>query len=367
MGAGTPAAVLKPSLNWFLVFIPISVYLEHFHAHAHLWIFFASCVAIIPLAGLLGEATEHIAERAGEGIGGLLNATFGNAAELIIAIVALRAGYIDVVKASLTGSIIGNILLVLGAAFLAGGVSHKIQQFNPIAARTQAAMLVLASIALIIPALFHHLRPSHIIINEAALSLTIAALLIVVYALSLVFSLHTHKELFRGSVGEPSGHEVPASQPWSGGAALLVLGVSTFFIAWMSEVLVGSVEQAAEAVGMSKIFVGIIVVAIVGNAAEHSTAVLVAIKNRMDLSFGIAIGSSTQIALFVAPLLVFLSYIIASQPMDLVFTRGEVLAVLLSTFMAAFAAGDGRSNWFIGAQLFAVYLILAVAFYFTPA
>jgi Ca2+:H+ antiporter len=366
MGSGTLAAGLKPSLDWLLVFIAISIYLEHFQPQAHLWIFVASCLAIIPLAGLLGEATEHIAERAGEGIGGLLNATFGNAAELIIAIVAMRAGYIDVVKASLTGSIIGNILLVLGAAFLAGGVSHQIQQFNPIAARTQAAMLVLASIALIVPGLFHYLRPPHIIINEAALSLAIAALLMVVYALSLVFSLHTHKELFRGSVAEPSGEKVPPPQPWSGGVALLVLGVSTFFIAWMSEILVGSVEQAAEAVGMSSIFVGIIVVAIVGNAAEHSTAVMVAIKNRMDLSFGIAIGSSTQIALFVAPLLVFLSYVNAPQPMDLVFTRGEVLAVLLSTFMVAFAAGDGRSNWFMGVQLLAVYLILAVAFYFTP-
>jgi Ca2+:H+ antiporter len=367
MASGTLAAGLKPSLNWLLVFIPISVYLEHFYAQAHLWIFFASCVAIIPLAGLLGEATEHIAERAGEGIGGFLNATFGNAAELIIAIVALRAGYIDVVKASLTGSIIGNILLVLGAAFLAGGSYHKLQQFNPVAARTQASMLVLGSIALIIPALFHHLRPPHITINEAVLSVAIAALLMAVYALSLVFSLRTHKELFQGSVGEHSGHEAPPSQPWSGGVALLVLGVSTFFIAWMSEILVGSVEQAAEAVGMSSVFVGIIVVAIVGNAAEHSTAVLVAVKNRMDLSFGIAIGSSTQIALFVAPLLVFLSYVMAPQPMDLVFTRGEVIAVVLSTFMVAFAAGDGRSNWFMGAQLLAVYLILAVAFYFTPA
>jgi Ca2+:H+ antiporter len=366
MASGKLTAFMKPSLNWFLVFIPISVYLEHFHSQAHLWIFFASCMAIIPLAGLLGEATEHIAERTGEGIGGLLNATFGNAAELIIAIVALRAGFIDVVKASLTGSIIGNILLVLGAAFLTGGVYHQIQQFNTMAARTQAAMLVLASIALIIPALFHYLRPTHIIINEAALSLAIAALLIAVYALSLVFSLHTHKELFRGSVGEPAGNGMHPSQPWSWRVALLVLGVSTFFIAWMSEILVGSVEQAAEATGMSNVFVGIIVVAIVGNAAEHSTAVLVAIKNRMDLSFGIAIGSSTQIALFVAPLLVFLSYVIGPQSMDLVFTRGEVLAVILSTFMMAFAAGDGRSNWFIGAQLLAVYLILAVAFYFTP-
>ncbi len=366
MASGKLAEFMKPSLNWFLVFVPISVYLEHFHSQAHLWIFFSACVAIIPLAGLLGEATEHIAERTGEGIGGLLNATFGNAAELIIAIVALRAGYIDVVKASLTGSIIGNVLLVLGAAFLAGGFYHKIQQFNPIAARTQAAMLVLASIGLIIPAVFHFLRPPHVPLNEAAISLAIAALLIIVYALSLVFSLGTHKELFRGSVESLSGEVVHPSQPWSWQGALLVLGVATFFIAWMSEILVGSVEQAAEATGMSSVFVGIIVVAIVGNAAEHSTAVLVATKNRMELSFGIAIGSSTQVALFVAPLLVFLSYLIAPQSMDLVFTRGEVLAVILSTFMVAFAAGDGRSNWFMGAQLLAVYLIFAVGFYFTP-
>jgi Ca2+:H+ antiporter len=366
MASGKLAAFMKPSLNWFLVFVPISVYLEHFHSQAHLWIFFSTCLAIIPLAGLLGEATEHIAERTGEGIGGLLNATFGNAAELIIAIVALRAGYIDVVKASLTGSIIGNVLLVLGAAFLAGGFYHKIQQFNPIAARTQAAMLVLASIGLIIPTLFHFLRPADVPLNEAAISLGIAALLIIVYALSLIFSLGTHKELFRGAVESPSGEVGHPSQPWSWQVALLILGVSTFFIAWMSEILVGSVEQAAEAAGMSSVFVGIIVVAIVGNAAEHSTAVLVATKNRMDLSFGIAIGSSTQIALFVAPLLVFLSYVIAPQSMDLVFTRGEVLAVILSTFMMAFAAGDGRSNWFMGAQLLAVYLIFAVGFYFTP-
>jgi Ca2+:H+ antiporter len=198
MAYGTLAAGLKPSLNWLLVFIPTSVYLEHFRAQAHLWIFLVSCLPIIPLAGMLGEATEHIAERADEGIGGLLNATFGNTAELIIAIVALCAGYIDVAKASLTGSIIGNILLMLGTAFLAGGAYHKIQRFNPIATRTQAAMLVLASIALIIPVLFHYLLPPHMIINEAALSLAIAALLVVVYTLSLVFSLYTHTELFRG-------------------------------------------------------------------------------------------------------------------------------------------------------------------------
>ena len=287
MAYGTLAVGLKPSLNWLLVFIPISVYLEHFHFQTHLWIFFSSCVAIIPLAGLLGEATEHIAERADEAIGGLLNATFGNAAELIIAIVALRAGYTDVVKASLTGSIIGNILLVLGAAFLSGEIYHKIQQFNSMAAATQAAMLVLASIALIISAVFHYLRPPHIIINESALSFAIAVLLIVVYALGLVFALRTHKELFQGSVEQPSREEQHLSQPWSWQVALLVLGVSTFFIAWMSEILVGSVEQAAEAAGMSSVFVGIIVVAIVGNAAEHRTAMMVAIRNRSSWTWSL--------------------------------------------------------------------------------
>jgi len=277
------------SLNVLLIFIPLSLYLEYFRSQAHTLIFFSACLGIIPLAGWMGKATEQIADRAGEGIGGLLNATFGNAAELIIAIVALRAGYLEIVKASLTGSIIGNILLVLGVSFLAGGLRYKIQEYNIISARVQVQMLLLTSVAIITPALFHFLRPTEIAVNEAAISLALAGLLMVVYVFSLIFSLHTHKELFRGAPQEEAG-EKERLAAWSLPVALAVLGIATFFIAWLSEILVGSVEQAALHLGMSKVFVGIIIVAVIGNAAEHSTAVMAAMKNRMDLSVGIAIG-----------------------------------------------------------------------------
>ena len=353
------------SLNTLLVLVPIAIILEHAKPEAHTLIFFTSCAAIIPLAGLMGRATEQIADRAGEGIGGLLNATFGNAAELIIAIVALRAGQLDIVKASLTGSIIGNVLLVLGASFLAGGLRFKVQEFNTTTARAQAQMLLVSAVAIIIPGLFHALRPQGVVVNEAAISLGIACLLIALYVLSLVFSLRTHKHLFRGSQsGEAQGEHTGA---WSLPVALAVLAIATIFIAWLSEILVGSVEQAAEQIGMSKVFIGVIIVAIIGNAAEHSTAVLAAMRNRMDLSLGIAMGSSTQIALFVAPLLVFLSYLIASSPIDLVFSTGETFAIMIAAFVTAHVTSDGHSNWFTGVLLLTLYMILAVGFFHAPS
>jgi Ca2+:H+ antiporter len=281
------------SLNTLLVFLPIAVFLEYARPQAHTLIFFTTCLAIIPLAGLMGRATEQIADRAGEGIGGLLNATFGNAAELIIAVVALRAGQLDIVKASLTGSIIGNVLLVLGASFLAGGLYHKVQEFNAITARAQAQMLLVTSVAVIIPGLFHALRPTGVVVNEAAISLAIACLLIGVYILSLVFSLRTHKDLFQGSHPEET-HGEHAQAAWSPPVALAVLAIATCFIAWLSEILVGSVEQAAHEIGMSKVFVGIIIVAVIGNAAEHSSAVAAAMRNRMDLSLGIAMAAARR-------------------------------------------------------------------------
>jgi len=354
------------SLNTLLVFLPVTVYLEYVRPQAHTLIFFAACLAIIPLAGWMGRATEQIADRAGEGIGGLLNATFGNAAELIIAVVALRAGQLDIVKASLTGSIIGNVLLVLGASFLAGGLYYKVQEFNAITARAQAQMLLMASVAVIIPGLFHALRPAGVVVNEAAISLAIACLLMVVYVLSLVFSLRTHKDLFRGSHPEET-HGEHAGAVWSLPVAVVVLVIATILIAWMSEVLVGSVEQTAHAIGMSKVFVGIIIVAVIGNAAEHSSAVTAALRNRMDLSLGIAIGSSTQIALFVTPLLVFLSYLIGPSSMDLVFTRGEMFTLVIAASLTAHTTSDGRSNWFTGVLLLALYLIMAVGFFHAPA
>ncbi len=353
------------SLNVLLLFVPLSLFLEHFRPQAHTLIFFSACLGIIPLAGWMGKATEQIADRAGEGIGGLLNATFGNAAELIIAVVALQAGFLDIVKASLTGSIIGNILLVLGASFLAGGLRYKIQEYNAITARAQTQMLLLTSVAIIIPALFHFLRPPEIAASEAAISLALAFLLMVVYVCSLIFSLHTHKELFRGAPQEKAGGE-KGHAAWNLPVALVVLGIATFFIAWLSEILVGSVEQAALQLGMSKVFVGIIIVAVIGNAAEHSTAIMAAMKNRMDLSVSIAIGSSTQVALFVTPLLVLLSYLMAPRHMDLIFTLGEIFAIVISASLVAHTTSDGKSNWFTGVLLLTVYLVLAVAFFHVP-
>lgn len=330
---------------------------------SHSMIFIAACLAIVPLAGWLGRATEQLSTHTGEGVGGLLNATFGNAAELIIAVMALRKGLYPVVKASLTGSIIGNILLVLGAAVLAGGIKHKEQRFNETAARAQSTLLTLAAIALIMPAAFHYLAGPGARVRENDLSLEISIVLLFAYGAHLLFSLHTHKGLFSGEAAEGGeGH----ANAWSMRNSILMLVGVTAVIAWISEILVGSVEQAAHAFGMSSVFIGVIVVAVIGNAAEHSTAVMMALKNRMELSMGIAVGSSLQIALFVAPLLVILSYFVAPQPMDLVFTPAEVLAVFLAVQITNQIASDGESNWLEGVLLLAVYLILGVVFYFLP-
>jgi Ca2+:H+ antiporter len=357
---------LRPSLDWLLVFLPVAVLAEWLAPDSHVLIFVAACLAIVPLAGWMGTATEHLAEWTGEGVGGLLNATFGNAAELIIALAALRGGLVSVVKASITGSIVGNLLLVLGAALLAGGLRFETQRFNVTAARIQSTLLLLAAIALVTPAAYHQLAGAGEAAREHSLSLEISLVLLAVYALGLVFTLHTHKQLFAAHTGEVAAVEETHHVRWSPGKSFAVLGGATVLIAWVSEILVGSVEHAAHAFGMSSVFVGVIVVAVVGNAAEHSTAVLVARKNRMDLALSIAIGSSIQVALLVAPVLVLASYVVAPQPMDLVFTPAEVLAVVLSAFVAGQICGDGESNWFEGAQLLAAYLIVALLFYFLP-
>lgn len=357
---------LKPSLNWLLVFVPLAPLGEHLWHWSPTWVFLCACLAILPLAGWMGRSTEHLAERTGEGIGGLLNATFGNAAELIIALMALKAGLYDVVKASLTGSIIGNILLVLGLAMLLGGAKRSRQEFNPTGARSQATMLTLAAIALVMPALFHFLGGREALARERGLSLEIAVVLLVTYALGLLFSLRTHRPLFSGTEGEPAGDAAAAHDVWPVGRALAVLIAATACVAWMSEILVGSIEHAAEALGMSDLFLGVIVVAIIGNAAEHSTAVLVAMKDRMDLALGIAIGSSVQIALFVAPVLLFASYWIGPRPMDLVFAPAEVVAVGVAVLITGQIAEDGESTWLEGVQLLAVYAILGIVFYFLP-
>ena len=349
-------------MNWLLVFVPAAIGLEIWAPHQHLAIFGCASVAILPLAAWMGRATEHLAERMGEGIGGLLNATFGNAAELIIAIAALRSGLYDVVKASIAGSIIGNILLVLGAAMLGGGLRHRAQTYNPQGARTQATMLTLAAITLIMPAAYR------VAVGEGAkpglvpLSVSISVVLLLVYGLFLTFSLRTHASLFQGAHGD---HEDKA-EPWSVSRAVLVLGASTAVIAVMSELLVGSIQPAAKELGLGSVFVAVFVVAILGNAAEHATAITVAMKNRMDLALSIAIGSSVQVALFVAPVLVLLSLVIGPTPMDLAFSGGLVLSVLLSVLITGQVAGDGHSDWLKGVQLLAVYVVLGLTFFFLP-
>jgi Ca2+:H+ antiporter len=347
-------------VNWLLVFVPVAIGMHSLRPESHTLVFVFSCLAIVPLAGWLGHATEDLSRRTGDAIGGLLNATFGNAAELIIALAALREGLYPVVKASLTGSIIGNVLLVFGASVLAGGMKYKRQRFNVTGARAQSTLLTLAAIALVMPAGFHAVAGPQGLARESGLSLTISVVLLVSYAAHLVFSLITHKQLFAG--------ECDSSHPpeWSLKKELLILAGSTAMIAWVSEILVGSVEAAATSLGMTRVFLGVIVVAIVGNAAEHSTAAMMALKNKMEISLGIAIGSSLQIALFVAPLLVVASRFIGPRPMDLVFTPAEVLAVFVAVLITGQITSDGESNWLEGAQLLAVYVILAMVFFFLP-
>jgi Ca2+:H+ antiporter len=358
-------------LSLLLVFVPFALAARFLH-WGGLWVFAFSCLAIVPLAGLMGKSTENLAERLGAGVGGLLNATFGNAAELIIAMVALYAGKHSVVKASLTGSIIGNILLVLGLAALLGGLPRDRQTFDRTAAGMGCTLLTLAVIGLVVPALFHmtvllaisqgRVDSGTGVLIEHEMSLLISIVLFAAYVLSLLFSLGTHRGHYTGE-----GHGGPdAGTSVRVGRSLLTLLTATALVAWMSELLVGAVEEASHAMGFTEVFVGVIVVAIIGNAAEHSTAVLAAMKNQMDLALNIAVGSSTQVALFVAPVLIFASYLMPHGPMDLMFTGFEVLAVALSVGIVNIAAQDGESNWLEGALLLAVYAILGIAFFFLP-
>jgi Ca2+:H+ antiporter len=357
-------------LYWLLIALPVAAALSRMDVSG-VWVFAASCVAIIPLAGLMGQATEHLAEKMGPAIGGLLNATFGNAAELIIALFALGAGKTDLVKASITGSIIGNILLVLGASIVAGGLRYKRQTFNRTSAALGATLLFLACVGLIVPTMHYSLAQARNINPVATgslelLSEEIAVILAIVYVLSLLFTLRTHQHLFAGPEAEAEAHdEVEHERGWSRGKALLVLIAATAGVAYMSELLVHSVEEAARSLGMNDVFIGVIVVAVIGNAAEHSTAVLVALKNKMDLAMTIAIGSSIQIALFVAPLLVFASLAFPT-PLDLHFSAMEVIAVVIAILVTALVAQDGETHWMEGLLLLAVYVIIALAFYHLP-
>ncbi|MEJ7750666.1 MAG: calcium/proton exchanger [Thermoleophilaceae bacterium] len=352
------------------IFIPLAIVLELVHASPVL-VFGAAALGVIPTAAVMGSATEHLAAQTGPGIGGFLNVTFGNAPELIIAFFALKEGLQEVVKASIVGSIIGNILLVLGAAMLVGGLKREKQEFNRTAASAQSGMLLLATVALILPAVFLLVNggglPS---VNEERvnfgseveqLSLGVAIVLIVSYIAGLVFSLKTHREVFNPFEGsEAEEHE----GGWSMKKSLVLLAIAAVLVGIMSEVLVGSITEASADIGISEFFVGVFVVAIVGNAAEHWVAVLVAAKDKMDLAVGIAVGSSAQIALFVAPVLVLLSFVIGPNPLALVFNGYELGALLFAVLVANQVTNDGESNWFEGVQLLSLYAVLGLVFYF---
>lgn len=344
---------------WLLVFVPIAIGAELVHAPA-LAVFALAALAIVPLSALLGHATEELAGHTGPTIGGLLNATLGNLAELIIAVLALRAGLVGLVKASITGSILGNLLLVLGAAQLAGGLRFKTQQFNPNLAGVSISLLIIAVIGLVVPTIFFETHPDPAHIATVRMSEFVAGILILGYVLSLVYSMWTHRSVF-GEGGDVGESEQGAS--WSLGKALVVLGVSAGLIGWLSEILVSSTEAATKSLGMSQMFVGLILVPIIGNAAEHSTAIMMAMKNRMDLAVGIAVGSSAQVALLIAPLLVFFG-VAFGRPMDLSFSRIEVISVVLAVAIASSVTRDAESNWLEGAFLLLTYAVLGVAFFF---
>jgi Ca2+:H+ antiporter len=360
--------MLRP-LDWLLLAVPIGFVLRLVPAWKNeTLLFFVAGFAIIPLAAWIGRATEHLSERAGPGIGGLLNATLGNAPELILSLVALSKGLTVVVKASITGSIIGNILLVLGTAILAGGMRFPHQRFNQTGTRIAATSLSLAVIGLIIPTIFHtateRQRGGWSSLAAQNLSVAVAVVLFATYVLWLVFSLITHRDLYDAeNLGDGRPDEAKRSA-WSISKAVTILGIAAILIAVMSDFLSGSVEAACKSLGLTQVFVGVIIVAIVGNASE-STAVLVALRNKMDLSLGITIGATLQIALFITPVLVFASYLFG-RPMTLEFSLPEVVAVALAVGIVVLISGDGECNWLEGAQLLAVYLIIAIFFFFLP-
>ncbi|MCL4125892.1 UNVERIFIED_CONTAM: hypothetical protein GTU68_062584 [Idotea baltica] len=345
-------------LKYLFVLIPITL-LGHYLSWNSTLVFFLSAVSIIPLAGLLGEATENISIKLGPNIGGFLNATLGNAAELIIASIALKEGLITIVKASIIGSILGNLLLVWGLSCFLGGLKYKTMEFSVQGARNLTTMLVLSVTAMVISATHSFASPKNSFDNVNDLSLIIAVVLFFTYLASLLFSFKTHKQLFVAS-----DHSEMIDHPkWSMRKSIFLLSLATIGIVLMSEILVHGIGGVAESLGMSDVFIGIIIVAIVGNAAEHSTAILVARKNKLNLSFIIAIGSSIQIALFVAPLLVFLSYFIAPEPMNLIFSIPEIISVILSVWIASIISVDGKINWFEGLQLLALYFLIGCLFY----
>jgi Ca2+:H+ antiporter len=347
---------------WLLVFVPVVFVAQSAEPDAHTLLFALSVLAIVPLATLLSHATESVAAKTGDTVGGLLNATLGNLTELVIALAALRAGQYMLVKASIAGAIVTNTLFMMGASFLLGGLKHHVQEFNRSSARLQASLLFLATIALLIPSTVRVADSGSAAGFPQQLSVGLSLLLLIAYGLGMVFSLKTHRELF--AAADHSGDH--AEEPWPIGMALAMLAVITVLVALVSEVFVESVQEAAVTFGMTPAFVGFVVVALVGGAAEMTSAFAGARKDRLDLAVGIALGSASQIALFVAPVLVLLSYVIAPMPMDLRFWPGAVAMILIATLTATLVTGSGRSAWFVGVLVLMVYVIFALTLYLLP-
>jgi Ca2+:H+ antiporter len=348
-------------LLWLVVFVPVVFVAKGLAPEAHALLFALSILAIVPLAALLSHATESVAAKTGDTVGGLLNATLGNLTELIIALSALAAGQYLLVKASIAGAIVTNTLFMLGASFFLGGLRYHVQEFNRISARLQASLLFLATIALLIPSAVRAADAGPSAVFTQQLSVGLSLLLLTAYALGMVFSLKSHRELFAAAA-----HAAEDEKPWPIGLAIATLAGVTLLVALVSEVFVESVQQAATTFGMTPAFVGFIVVALVGGAAEMTSAFSGARKNRLDLSVGIALGSAAQIALFVAPVLVLLSYVIGPTPMDLRFWPGAVVMILIATFTASLVTNGGRSAWFVGVLVLIVYFIFALTLYLLP-
>jgi Ca2+:H+ antiporter len=346
---------------WLLAFVPVVFAAAKLKPESHTLLFSLSVLAIVPLATLLSRATESVAAKTGDAVGGLLNATLGNLTELVIALTALQAGQYMLVKASIAGAIVANTLFMLGASFLLGGLKHHVQEYNRASARLQAGLLFLASVALMVPSAIATADSAAASEFSRKLSVGLAVLLIVAYGLGMLFSLKTHREMFASAE-----HAEEGEAPWPTGLALSTLAGVTVLVALVSEIFIESVQKAAEAFGMTPAFVGFIVVALLGGAAEMASAFSGARKNRLDLSVGIALGSASQIALFVAPVLVLLSYVIGPAPMDLQLWPGAVVMVLIATLTAFLVTNSGRSAWFVGALVLMVYLVFAMTLYLLP-
>jgi Ca2+:H+ antiporter len=354
--------LLKPNISWLFVFIPVSLVLEYSHASAPL-IFFSAALSIIPIAKLIVQSTEQLASYTGDAIGGLLNATFGNLPELIISIVALKAGLYIMVLAAIIGAILANLLLALGLTFFIGGTKYHTQDFNPVTARLYSTMMVIAVISMGVPSFFNRMFGGQDVIREQGLlNIGLAIVLLVGYGLYLFFMIKTHPELFKSSSEQIEEHE----EHWSMSRSVSFLIGASVLAAFMSEILVGAAEGTGEALGMSATFIGIVFLAVIGGAAESLSAITVAKKNKMDLSVGILFGSCIQITLFIAPVLVLVSLFMGAEPLFLSFSQAQVGVLFFAVLIGMVVVADGKSNWYKGIQLIVVYLIIALMFFFMP-